>query len=70
MPRLFNREHHWIQHLDAFASNPCEKLGLAETLGAMGILPDRRAGTPDAKRTRGLEAHATNSGAFLHGRFR
>jgi hypothetical protein len=28
MPRLFNREHHWIQHLDAFASNPCEKLGL------------------------------------------
>jgi hypothetical protein len=29
MPRLFNREHHWIQHLDAFASNPCEKLGLA-----------------------------------------
>jgi hypothetical protein len=28
MPRLFNREHHWIQHLDALASNPCEKLGL------------------------------------------
>jgi hypothetical protein len=28
MPRLFNREHHWIQHLDAFASNPRERVGL------------------------------------------